>query len=180
MSISSVRKAVFLDRDGVINQAIIKNGRPYPPNSLSELKIIAGTQEALQDLHIAGFLLIVVTNQPDVARGTTDKSIIEMLNNVLISQLPIDDVFVCYHDNKDQCECRKPLPGLILQAAAKYDINLTASFMIGDRWKDIEAGKNAGCKTIWINAGYDEQQPKFPPDFETLSLKEAVTLILAN
>jgi len=174
------RKAVFLDRDGVINQAIIKNGKPYPPSSLSELKIIAGVQEALQDLRAAGFLLILVTNQPDVARGTTDKATVENINNVLTSQLPLDDVFVCYHDNKDQCACRKPLPGLILQAAAKYDINLAASFMIGDRWRDVEAGKSAGCKTIWVNAGYDEPKPKSTPDFESSSLKKAVTLILIN
>jgi D-glycero-D-manno-heptose 1,7-bisphosphate phosphatase len=173
-------KAIFLDRDGVINQAIIKNGKPYPPSSISELKIIAGVQEALQDLRVAGFLLILVTNQPDVARGTTDKATIEAINNALMSQLPLDDVFVCYHDNRDRCNCRKPLPGLILQAAAKYDINLAASFMVGDRWQDIEAGKNAGCKTVWVNAGYDEPKPKSSPDFESSSLKDAVTLILAN
>lgn len=178
--IPSLHKAVFLDRDGVINQAIVKNGKPYPPSQLSELKIIAGVQEAFQDLRAAGFLLIVVTNQPDVARGTTDKSVVEKINNALMSKLPLNDVFVCYHDNKDQCDCRKPLPGLILQAAAKYDINLTSSFMVGDRWRDVEAGKNAGCKTIWINAGYDEPRPKSIPDFEASSLKEAATLILMN
>ena len=174
---SSVRKAVFLDRDGVINQAIIKNGKPYPPSSISELKIITGVKEALEDLREAGFLLIVVTNQPDVARGATDKLLVETINNTLISQLPLDDVFVCYHDDNDKCDCRKPLPGLILQASSKYNIDLNNSFMIGDRWRDIDAGKNASCKTMWINAGYDERQPE-SPDFEVLSLKEAANIIL--
>jgi len=172
-----VRKAVFLDRDGVINQAIIKNGKPYPPSSISELKIITGVKEALEDLREAGFLLIVVTNQPDVARGATDKLLVETINNTLISQLPLDDVFVCYHDDNDKCDCRKPLPGLILQASSKYNIDLNNSFMIGDRWRDIDAGKNASCKTMWINAGYDERQPE-SPDFEVLSLKEAANIIL--
>lgn len=172
-----MRKAVFLDRDGVINQAIIKNGKPYPPSSISELKIITGVKEALEDLREAGFLLIVVTNQPDVARGATDKLLVETINNTLISQLPLDDVFVCYHDDNDKCDCRKPLPGLILQASSKYNIDLNNSFMIGDRWRDIDAGKNASCKTMWINAGYDERQPE-SPDFEVLSLKEAANIIL--
>jgi D-glycero-D-manno-heptose 1,7-bisphosphate phosphatase len=173
----SLYKAIFLDRDGVINQAIVKDGKPYPPSSLAELKIIDGVKEALDILHHAGFLLILVTNQPDVARGTCDKSTVEAINNALLCQLPLDDVFVCYHDDKDRCDCRKPMPGLILQAVAKYGIKLADSFMVGDRFRDIDAGKNAGCKTIWINAGYDEPKTKIKPDFEVRSLKEAAVLI---
>jgi D-glycero-D-manno-heptose 1,7-bisphosphate phosphatase len=173
-------RAVFLDRDGVINKAIVKDGKPYPPSSLSELKIIAGVPKDLQDLYAAGFLLIIVTNQPDVARGITAKSTVEEINSFLISKLPLDDIFVCYHDDKDRCICRKPLPGLLLRAVDKYNIDLTASFMIGDRWRDIAAGKNAGCKTVWINVGYDEPKPNMLPDFEVASLKEAVALILAD
>ena len=177
-----VRKAIFLDRDGVINHAIIKNNKPYPPSSLSELKIIDGVKQALRDLSEAGFLLIVVTNQPDVARGTTDKLSVEAINNSLMDQLTLNNILACYHDDKDKCECRKPLPGLILQAAATYNINLADSFMIGDRWRDIAAGKNADCKTIWVNAHnshYNERKPE-SPDFEVLSLKEAVNLILTK
>jgi len=172
-----LRKAIFLDRDGVINQSIIRNGKPYPPASLADLKIIDGVPEALKKLHAAHFLLLVVTNQPDVARGTTKMAAVEEINHCLQQNLVLDEVFVCYHDDKDQCICRKPLPGLLLQAAAKYKINLAESFMIGDRWKDIDAGKNAGCKTIWIDMGYDEKIPS-SADFIAKSLKEAANWIL--
>lgn len=171
-------KAIFLDRDGVINKSIVKNGKPYPPASLHELEIIPGVTDALNSLHAAGFLLIVVTNQPDVARGTTEKKIVEEINNYLQQHLLLDEVFVCYHDDIDKCSCRKPLPGLLLQAADKYKINLAQSFMVGDRWKDIDAGKNAGCKTIWIDAGYTEKVPSSDPDFIAKSLKEATNWIL--
>ena len=102
---------------------------------------------------------------------------VEEINHCLQQNLVLDEVFVCYHDDKDQCICRKPLPGLLLQAAAKYKINLAESFMIGDRWKDIDAGKNAGCKTIWIDMGYDEKIPS-SADFIAKSLKEAANWIL--
>ena len=174
------RKAVFLDRDGVINEAIIRNGRPYPPSSLAELKIVNGAKEVLSALHQDGFLLILVTNQPDVARGITDKKVVEEIHAFLLGQLPIDDIFVCYHDDKDKCNCRKPLPGLILQAVTKYNIDLNSSYMIGDRWRDVEAGKSAGCKTIWLNANYDEPRPKSSPDFEITNSQEVIKLILTN
>jgi len=175
---SKLYKAVFLDRDGVINHSIIKNGKPFPPSSLAEVKIIDGVAEALASLRQAGFLLIVVTNQPDVARGTIANSVVNEINDYLKLELLLDDIFVCIHDDKDKCYCRKPLPGLILQAARKYKIDLKQSFMVGDRWKDVEAGKRAGCKTIWIDLKYDEKKPSVAPDYVTQSLKEAVTWIL--
>ena len=144
MSGNSLRKAVFLDRDGVINKAIVRNGKPYPPASLLELEILPGAQEALQKLHDANYLLVVVTNQPDVARGTAKKEDVELINTFLLSQLPIDDFKTCYHDSADKCSCRKPLPGALLEAAQEHDINLSKSFMVGDRWRDIEAGAAAG------------------------------------
>lgn len=175
---SKLRKAIFLDRDGVINQSIVKNGKPYPPSSLAEVRIIDGVAEALVNLRQAGFLLIVVTNQPDVARGTIANSVVTEINSFLQKQLPLDDVFVCIHDDKDKCYCRKPLPGLILQAARKYNIDLKQSFMVGDRWKDMGAGRCAGCKTIWIDLGYDEKKPSVTPDHVARSLAEAVPWIL--
>ena len=173
-------KAVFLDRDGVLNQSVIRNGKPYPPASLADVKIIDGVANALNKLHAAGFLLLVVTNQPDVARGTTKIKTVEEINNYLQQHLILDDIFVCYHDDNDQCNCRKPLPGLFLQAATKYGINLAESFMVGDRWRDIDAGKNANCKTIWIDVGYDERAPSSAPDFIAKSLAEAADWILKN
>jgi len=154
-----MKRAVFLDRDGVINEAVIRDGKPYPPATLSELKISEGFDHVLKILNASGFIIIGITNQPDVARGKQTQSAVEEINQYLLDNLPIETILVCYHDEKDSCVCRKPKPGLILEAAAIYDIDLEGSFMVGDRWKDIEAGKNAGCKTIFINRAYTEEQP---------------------
>ena len=170
-------RAVFLDRDGVINRAIVRQRRPYPPSTPAELEVLPGVDRALTALKQAGFLLIVVTNQPDVARGTTQKEVVEAINLSLASKLPIDEFFTCFHDNVDDCECRKPKPGALLAAAEKHGIDLAASFMVGDRWRDIEAGYRAGCQTLFIDYGYDEKQPdQF--DFKVSSLLEAATEIL--
>lgn len=171
-----MHKAIFLDRDGVLNEAVIKNGKPYPPASLDELIIPNDVQKALIDLKFAGFLLIGATNQPDVARGTTTKETVEAINTALLKALPLDEIRVCYHDDRDQCMCRKPSPGLLTEAADIHRIDLTKSFMIGDRWKDILAGKQAGCKTIWINRNYQENKPA-NPDYITESLSEAANWI---
>lgn len=174
------QRAVFLDRDGVLNNAIIRSHKPYPPNSLDEVVIAEDVLPALQALKSQGYLLIVATNQPDVARGTTDKVLVESINQYLMRQLPLDEIRVCYHDNDDDCACRKPLPGLLLEAANQYRIDLEKSFMIGDRWKDIEAGQRAGCKTIWINHYYQESGPKNPSNTTVSSLGEAAQWILGS
>ena len=171
-----MRRAVFLDRDGVINRAIVRNGMPYPPPNIDQLEVLPGVSEALNKLHAADYLLIVITNQPDVARGTANKSDIEKMNSQLLSQLPLDDIKTCYHDGSDDCLCRKPLPGALHEAAKEYDIDLSKSFMVGDRWRDIEAGRRAGCKTFFVNYDYIEQQPK-APDFIVSSLLEAQKII---
>lgn len=174
-----MRRAVFLDRDGVINRAIVRDGKPYPPASLGELEILPGVLEALQKLHDANYLLVVVTNQPDVARGNSKREEVEIINSFLSSQLPIDDFKTCYHDSGDKCNCRKPLPGALLEAAKEHDIDLSKSFMVGDRWRDIEAGASAGCKTFFINYRYAEQKPN-APDFIVSSLLEAKKIILGE
>ena len=157
--IVSFKKAVFLDRDGVINEVVTKNGRPHPPQNLKDLIICKGVLEGLQILKSKGFLLIVVTNQPDVSRGITTKDKVRSINNYLIKNLPLDEINTCFHDNKDNCHCRKPRPGMILNAAKKMNISLANSYLIGDRKKDIEAGINAGCKTIFIDYNYKEIKP---------------------
>jgi D-glycero-D-manno-heptose 1,7-bisphosphate phosphatase len=172
------QKAIFLDRDGVLNDAIIRNGKPYPPASLAELTIPSDAQRALTALKAQGYLLIGATNQPDVARGTTPRETVEAINAQLMSVLPLDDIRVCYHDDADECACRKPSAGLLLQAAADHNINLQQSIMIGDRWKDIEAGKHANCKTIWLRTDYQEQQPPRAPDFIAQSLSAATQWII--
>ena len=172
-----MRKAVFLDRDGVLNKAIVKLGKPYPPENLNELEIIRGVKEAVLLLKQHDFLLIVVTNQPDVARGKTSKNAVETLNFRLKKQLNIDEFLTCYHDDQDNCNCRKPKPGLIVSASKNWNIDLSQSYMVGDRWRDIEAGHNAGCQTIFIDYRYCERQPK-AYDFTANNLYEASKIII--
>jgi len=171
------RPAVFLDRDGVINRAAVRDHRPYPPASVAELEVLPGVPEALAALRKGGFRLVVVTNQPDVARGTTARAVVDAMNERLESTLPLDLILTCFHDGTDQCECRKPKPGLILDAARQLGIDLPASFMVGDRWRDVEAGRQAGCKTFFIDYGYHEKQPE-ACDFRVGSLLEAANIIL--
>jgi len=172
------RKAIFLDRDGVLNRAIMKDDKPYPPCNLDELEVPEDVPKALQTLKNAGFLLIGVTNQPDVARGTQRREMVEAIHAVLMKALPLDEIFVCYHDDGDDCSCRKPRPGLLFQAADHYMIDLSSSFMIGDRWKDLEAGQRAGCFTILIDYHYAEKQTIQPPDYRCYLLSEAAICIL--
>jgi len=174
-----MKRAVFLDRDGIIIEAVIHNGKPYPPASLLEVKITEGFETVLRRIATAGFIIIGVTNQPDVARGLQTRTAVEEINQYLVDILPIETILVCYHDGKDACSCRKPKPGLILEAAALFDIDLANSFMVGDRWKDIEAGKNAGCKTIFIDYAYSEKQPE-GYDFSIRNPAEIVDIILAS
>jgi len=172
-----MNKAIFLDRDGVINQVNLVDGIPYPPKDLSELILLPKVAEALQLFKDFGYFLIVITNQPDVARGKTKIETVEIINQFLKDSLPIDDIFTCYHDDIDDCNCRKPKPGSILKAAGQYNINIPGSFMIGDRWRDVEAGKNAGCKTFFIDYSYQEKQPE-SYDYKVKSLYEAAKIIL--
>ncbi len=173
------RTAAFLDRDGVLNRAIVRNGRPYPPSTLAELQILPDAPSALQALKAAGFLLIGVTNQPDVARGTQRREVVDAINAALLAALPLDDMLVCYHDDGDACDCRKPRPGLLIRAATRHGIDLASSFMIGDRWKDVEAGRRAGCAAILIDHGYAESGPDgCSPDGAVRSLSEAAAWIL--
>jgi D-glycero-D-manno-heptose 1,7-bisphosphate phosphatase len=172
-------RAVFLDRDGVINRAIVREGRPYPPANISEVEILPDVDNALKELKDAGYLLIVVSNQPDVARGTTTKEKVEAINIFLANRLVIDRFIMCYHDSGEGCSCRKPRPGMLIDAANELDIDLSKSYMVGDRWRDVEAGIAAGCKTVFIDYKYDEKRPDFS-DFQADSLREAATIILNN
>jgi D-glycero-D-manno-heptose 1,7-bisphosphate phosphatase len=179
MGVGALR-AVFLDRDGVLNRAVIRGGKPYPPASLGELEIPPDVPGALAALKERGFLLLVVTNQPDVARGSQQRAVVERMHEALRAALPIDDFFVCYHDDKDICDCRKPKPGLLLQAARKYGLELRSSYLIGDRWRDIDAGQAAGCSTIWIDRGYTERGPSQAPTARVKSCLEAARWIVAE
>ena len=174
------RPAVFLDRDGVIVQAIVREGRPYPPSCLAELVIPPETKTCLERLRERGYLLIVVTNQPDVARGTLAADALEEMHRRLRQLLPLDDILACCHDDADDCPCRKPRPGLMIEAARRHGIALDGSFLIGDRWRDVEAGRNAGCATVLIDYGYRERGPSHAPDARVGGLDEATNWILAR
>jgi D-glycero-D-manno-heptose 1,7-bisphosphate phosphatase len=173
-----LKRAVFLDRDGVIIESRVTNGKPHPAANTASMRILPGTSEALSRLKKSGYLLIVVTNQPDVARGTQSREAVDDMNRRLSEELPLDEVLTCYHDDEDDCECRKPRPGLIQRAVHQYGIDLGESYLIGDRWRDIDAGANAGCKTILIDYGYSERVPASTPDARVGSLSEAVDWIL--
>jgi len=172
-------RAVFLDRDGVINRAVVRNGKPYPPDGLADLEILPGVPEAVRSLHDAGFRLIVATNQPDVGAGRQTREKVEEIHAHLRATLPIDDIKVCYHTDADQCACRKPKPGMLLDAAEQWQIDLSSSVMVGDRWRDVEAGKAAGCRTILIESGYDERGAE-GFDAAVPSLLDASRLIVSD
>jgi D-glycero-D-manno-heptose 1,7-bisphosphate phosphatase len=164
-----LNRAVFLDRDGVLNGLVIRNGQPTAPFLLDELQIVPGVPEALTALRAAGFQLIVVTNQPDVARGHAVKADVEAINASMRACLPLDEIRVCYHDDGDRCACRKPKPGMLFAAAVEREIELARSFLVGDRWRDIGAGKAAGCTTILVNAFPGEAKVKADVEFPDLS-----------
>lgn len=173
-----MNRAVFLDRDGVLNRGVLQEGRPFAPIDVSEFELIPGVADGLARLSAAGYLLIVVTNQPDVARGRATRSGIDSIHDWMRRHLPLTAIRVCFHDDADLCACRKPKPGLLVAAAVDYEIQLERSFMIGDRWRDIGAGKAAGCTSILVN--------RFPepltvaPDLELADLPAAAAWILAK
>jgi D-glycero-D-manno-heptose 1,7-bisphosphate phosphatase len=169
-------KAVFLDRDGTINRAFVRDGKPYPPRDLSEFELLPGAEEACRLMKDEGYTLVVATNQPDVGRGTTKREAVEEIHAWMCGKLPIDRVEVCYDAGDSPSECRKPRPGMLLRAAREMDIDLKASWMVGDRWRDVDCGHNAGCRTIFIDNGYSEEL-RATPDYRVASLLEAARLI---
>lgn len=174
------RRAVFLDRDGVLLKPVIRDGRPYPPSCPEEMEILPEAPAALERLKQQGLLLVVVTNQPDVARGTQTAEAVARMHQRLARELPLDDILACLHDDADDCQCRKPKPGLIQEAARRHGIDASRSFLIGDRWRDIEAGQAAGCTCLLIDYGYREKAPARPPAARVHSLAQAVEWILTQ
>lgn len=170
-------RAVFLDRDGVLTRAIVRGGRPYAPRGLDEFEILPDAAEPLRLLKRAGFLLVVVTNQPDVARGVLPRAVMEEMHARLAAALPLDDIRACVEEESPGSTCYKPRPGMLLDAARAFRIDLAASWMVGDRWRDVGAGRAAGCRTVFIDRGYTERAPE-SPDAVVASLAEAATLVL--
>jgi D-glycero-D-manno-heptose 1,7-bisphosphate phosphatase len=174
-----MRSAVFLDRDGVINANLKRDGRPVAPTTLAEFELLPGVVESVQRLKERGYLIIVITNQPDVADGRTARSTVDAMHDLIRSKLAVDDIKVCFHNDTAGCACRKPKPGMILAAAAEHGIDLARSYVVGDRWRDIAAGRAAGCMTFFVDYGYKQDGPNFP-DRVVKSLPEAAVLILGE
>ncbi|HTX20368.1 MAG TPA: HAD family hydrolase [Candidatus Aquilonibacter sp.] len=179
MGIYEMTRAVFLDRDGVINRALERDSKPFPPRNLDEFQILPEVPAACAKLKAAGFLLVVATNQPDVGRGTLKQELVEEIHAEMRRQLPIDRVEVCFHSGGETpgCDCRKPKPGMLQRAALELGIDLAQSWMVGDRWRDVDCGQAAGCRTIYIDRGYAEEL-KQKPDFSARNLAEAADIIL--
>lgn len=169
-------KAVFLDRDGVVNKAIVIAGMPYPPKSIDELQILPGVRDGIAQLMQNHFKVFIVTNQPDVARGTVLLQNVQVINTFLAKELSIEKVYCCFHDGIENCSCRKPKPGMIFEAAEEWGLDLSNSFLIGDRWRDIEAAHNAGLTSILIDYDYNEKKVK--PNYTCTDFKSAVDFIL--
>ena len=169
--------AVFLDRDGVLNRVLIRDGLPFGPMTLAEFAIVEGAAEDVRRLKAAGYKAIVATNQPELARGKLTPDALAAMHAKLGAEVPVDAIYVCPHRDEDRCACRKPKPGLLLSAARELGIDLTRSYMVGDRWRDMEAGKAAGCRTVFVDHGYREAL-KTPPDHVVGGLHEAVGAIL--
>lgn len=179
MGVDRVRRAVFFDRDGVLNEAVLRGGKPHPPASLQDLRIVTGAGEAVARVREAGFYAIAVTNQPDVARGTAMRESVEAINDAVADAMGLDGTYCCFHDDAEGCDCRKPKAGLLLRAAAELDLSLPHSYMVGDRVKDVQCGRAAGCTTVFIDFGYAETPQGTRADFTVRSLSEAVAAILS-
>jgi D-glycero-D-manno-heptose 1,7-bisphosphate phosphatase len=171
------RRAVFLDRDGVINRSLMVGDRPTAPGTLAEFEILPGVPEAVRRLKAAGLVVIVVTNQPDVARGKHRRADVDAIHNSLKEKVKVDAVYACFCLEGPDCDCYKPKPGMLVEAARDWGIDLARSFMVGDRWRDVGAGKAAGCRTFFIDYGYRERRPD-EPDHVVKDLAEAVDIIL--
>lgn len=168
---------VFLDRDGVLNKSEVRGRKPYAPRSFEDFEIYPEAFAALEKLKNAGYQLIVVTNQPDVGNGVVAQRVVEKMNAKLMQELPVDAVYACFHSQSEGCTCRKPGTGMFMRAVEEFGADLNNSFMVGDRFSDIKAGENAGCKTIFIDRHYSET-PDMKPDYTVQDITDAVGYIL--
>jgi D-glycero-D-manno-heptose 1,7-bisphosphate phosphatase len=169
-------KAVFLDRDGVINRTVVRRGAPRAPQDMSEWAWIEGIHDTLVALRARGYALLVCTNQPDVSRGWQTREQVDEFHRLVERELPISRIYACFHDNAAACECRKPKPGMLLQGSTDFGIDLAQSFMVGDRQTDIEAGRAAGCRTIYLRHANDSS-PRTSADHEIRALRELLELV---
>jgi len=174
------RRGVFIDRDGVLTNALERDGKPFPPTTLAAVSFASGAREAVARLRDAGLVTICVTNQPDVARGTLARDVADQINRLVVDRLGLNDLIACFHDDADSCACRKPKPGMLVAGATRWELSLKTSYMIGDRWRDIDAGAAAGCKTILVDHGWAERASDHRADARVSSVREAATWITTD
>jgi D-glycero-D-manno-heptose 1,7-bisphosphate phosphatase len=174
-----MKRAVFLDRDGVLNRSVLVDGVPKPPSRVEDIEIIDGACEAIQTFKDNDFVPVVVTNQPDVARGLISVVQAKVINDCIRLSTNLEHFYTCFHDDGDFCSCRKPLPGLIYRAALDLGLDISESFLVGDRWRDIEAGQAAGCDSFFIDYSYPEKPPRVPFT-RVKSLWEAAQIIVGG
>ena len=174
---SDTRRAVFLDRDGVLVETAVRDGRAYAPLSLDDFRIVDGARDAVERLRAAGLLPIVFTNQPDVARGAISEATLTVMHDWLRAAVPVEDVLVCAHESGSGCECRKPRPGMLHSAARRWGVDLGRSFVVGDRWRDIDAGRAVGSYTVLIDRPYSACDTA---DARVTDLAAAVDAVLAR
>ncbi|MCB2190879.1 MAG: HAD-IIIA family hydrolase [Deltaproteobacteria bacterium] len=175
MGVGEIKRAVFLDRDGVLNPVVMRGGSPASPRSRSEFSLVPGAGEQVARLRQAGYLVIVVTNQPDLARGLLAEDELAAMHQALAQEVGPDEIRFCPHDDHHQCACRKPKPGMLTQAAQEYGLDLAESWMVGDGYKDMQAARAAGVRAVLINADYNAQVEAAQ---RVAGLAQAVDLIL--
>jgi len=179
--LQKTRPAVFLDRDGTLNAPVVREGKPFPPATTAEFQLLPGVVEGCQALRAAGYVLVVATNQPDVGRGTQSQAVVEAMHAHLQRLIPeISRIEVCYDPGQGESSLRrKPAPGMLLDAASALGLDLARSWMIGDRWRDVDCGARAGCRTIFIDQGYDEPLRQ-KPDYTVRHFADAAEIVLAG
>ena len=167
-------KCVFFDRDGVINEVVFRDGKPCSPRNINEFRIINGVRETFEAIRNLGYRIVIFTNQPDISRELMTSEELRKMHSIIEEILSPDLILYCPHDDSDDCECRKPRPGMLVKASEDMNINLKLSFVVGDGWKDMAAGKSVGCKTILIDKPYNLE---VECDFRVKDLKEALLVI---
>ena len=157
-----MNKAIFIDRDGVINHLVSRDGGMYSPRLVTDFQIFPSVPDAIKQIREAGYLVVVVTNQPDISRGLLKPNVLDEMHQLLRAVCQVDAIYVCPHDNSDNCLCRKPLPGMLLQATTDLSIDLNNSWMIGDRATDMQAGNAVGLSNIFIASGQEQRSELIP------------------
>lgn len=168
-----MKKAVFIERDGVLNEVKTGPKHQITPLTLDEFKVKKEAEPALKKLKAAGFVLIVTSNQPGLSRGYQSRRELDRMHDIVKRCFPLDDLLVCPHDESDHCPCRKPRPGLLIEAAFKWHLNLDHSFVISDKWQDAEAARTAGCTSLLVQSPWvgNVHHDFVMPDIDAIAAK---------